>query len=60
MSENTEEKRRISWYRTKIDRELLAALNQRSDLLGALQTLGYLGTLTATGALAWWATLNLA
>ncbi len=60
MTEETQEKRRISWYRTKIDRELLAELNQRSDLLGALQTLSYLGTLAATGALAWWATLHLA
>jgi fatty acid desaturase len=60
MIEDAQEKRRISWYRTKIDRELLAQLNQRSDILGALQTLGYLGTLTATGALAWWTTLHLA
>jgi len=59
MSEDTQETRRIAWYRTKLDRDMLAELNQRSDFLGALQTLGFLGTLTATGALAWWTTLNL-
>ena len=59
MAEEALEKRQIGWYRTKIDRTLLAALNRRSDFFGALQTLGFLGTITATGALAWWATLNL-
>jgi fatty acid desaturase len=52
------EKRRISWYRTKIDRQLLAELNRRSDMLGLLQTVGFLGTLAATGALTWWVTLT--
>lgn len=55
----TQQKLRIPWYRTKIERELLADLNRRSNILGFLQTLGYLGTLTATGALAWWTTLHL-
>ena len=53
-------KRRIPWHRTKLDRALLAELNQRSNLLGFAQTLGYLSTLTATGALAWWVSLHLA
>jgi len=53
------EKRRIPWYRTKVERQLLADLNRRSDVLGLLQTLGYLATLTATGAFAWWTTLHL-
>lgn len=53
------EKRRISWYRTKIDRSLLAQLNQRSDFWGLAQTLGYLGTLTATGAIAWYVSAHL-
>ena len=53
-----QEKQRIAWHRTKIDRQLLADLNQRSDFWGALQTLGYLATLVATGALAWWSTVN--
>ena len=58
MTDDAEVKQRISWHRTKIDRQLLAQLNRRSDFLGALQTLGYLGTLVATGALAWWTTLH--
>ncbi|MEE2657677.1 MAG: fatty acid desaturase [Candidatus Latescibacterota bacterium] len=58
MTEQEQEKRRILWHRTKIDRELLAELNRRSDLLGAAQTLGYLFTLVATGSLAWWVSLN--
>ena len=57
-TEDAQEKRRIAWHRTKIDRQLLADLNQRSDFWGALQTLGYLATLVATGALAWWSTLH--
>ena len=53
-----QEKQRIAWHRTKIDRQLLADLNQRSDFWGALQTLGYLATLVATGGLAWWSTVH--
>jgi fatty acid desaturase len=56
----TQDKRRIPWYRSKVDRGLLAELNRRSDVLGFVQTLGYLATLTATGAFAWWTTLHLA
>jgi fatty acid desaturase len=56
----TQEKRRIPWYRSKVERQLLAELNRRSDSLGFQQTVGFLGILTATGALAWWATLHLA
>ena len=51
-SDRGSEKQRITWHRTKIDRQLLADLNQRSDFWGALQTLGYLATLVATGGLA--------
>ena len=58
MAEDIQETRRITWYRTKLDRDLLAHLNKRSDFWGFVQTLGYLGTLTATGALAWWTTLH--
>ena len=42
----------IAWYRTRIAPAELKTLHQRSDLLGALQTLGYLGTITFTAALA--------
>jgi fatty acid desaturase len=52
-------KRRIAWYKSPIAREELAALNQRSDVLGLAQTLGHLGLLTATGAAAWYASENL-
>ncbi|MEW6752697.1 MAG: fatty acid desaturase [Candidatus Latescibacterota bacterium] len=53
--DDTQDTRRIAWHRTRIDRATLAALNQRSDALGLLQTLGYLSVLTATGAAAWYA-----
>lgn len=55
----------INWYRTKLPREEMKAVHQRSDLLGAAQTLGYLGVLVATASLSlysfyhwpWWCTL---
>ena len=50
---------KIPWYRSPVDRETLATLNQRSDLLGAFQTLGYLGLLALTGAAAWYAAARL-
>jgi len=43
---------KINWYRTPVDRDVLAALNQRSDVKGLLQTLGHLGLLIMSGALA--------
>ena len=52
-------KQKITWYRSPVDRETLAALNQRSDWLGLLQTLGHLGLLVLTGAAAWYAALSL-
>jgi len=42
----------IDWYRTPIPKEELKALHNRSDLLGAIQTLGYLGILGLMGGLA--------
>ena len=47
--------RKINWYRSPVKRELLAALNQRSDGKGLLQALGHLGLLLLTGAGAWYA-----
>ncbi len=58
MDSSKQDKRRISWYRTKVDRKVLAELNKRSDILGATQSIGYLATLVATGTLAWWTTLH--
>jgi fatty acid desaturase len=46
---------KIYWYRTPVERETLAALNQRSDWQGLQQTLGHLGLLLVTGMAAWWA-----
>ena len=45
--------RRIAWYRSPVDRNALAALNQRSDWKGLGQTLGHLGLLACTGAATW-------
>jgi fatty acid desaturase len=58
--EEIQTRRKIAWYRTRLDRQVLAELNRKSDALGMLQTLGYLGTLTATGAAAWYASGHLA
>ena len=44
----------IRWYRSPVSREDLSVLNQRSDLMGMLQTVGYLGTLALTGAAAFY------
>ncbi|HEY3331283.1 MAG TPA: fatty acid desaturase [Capsulimonadaceae bacterium] len=38
----------IKWYRTPIEPDLLKALYRRSDFKAAIQTLGYLGIVTAT------------
>ena len=58
----------IKWYRTKLPKEELAALNQRSDVRGLVQSLGYLGVLVATGVVTfyfwsagqwWWCAFGL-
>ncbi len=49
---------RINWYRSPVDKALLAELNQRSDLLGFAQTGGHLAIIAATAALSWYASLN--
>ncbi len=43
---------RVRWYRCKVPREELAALNRRSDLLGFAQTLGFLALLAASASAA--------
>lgn len=47
--------KKIHWYRSPVQRDVLGDLNQRSDWMGLLQTLGHLGLLTLTGAAAWYA-----
>lgn len=44
----------VDWYRTPIDTALFKRLHERSDVKGFLQSAGYLGTLVATGTLAYW------
>ena len=48
-------KSKINWYRSPVDRDVLAELNRRSDWKGAVQTFGHLGLLTLTGAAAFYA-----
>ena len=43
---------KLHWYRVPLDRAVLAELNRRSDAWGFAQTLGHLGIIMATGALA--------
>jgi fatty acid desaturase len=59
--------RQIRWYRTPIDREVLARLNRKSDAKGFAQALGHLLVLGLTGGAVlvsaatwpWWVTLLL-
>jgi fatty acid desaturase len=44
----------INWYRTPLEPAVLKALYRRSDAKGFAQTLGYLGTLMATGSLCYY------
>jgi len=48
----------IDWYWIPIERQALAALCRRSNLRGALQTLGFLGILACTGSLAYYAGMH--
>jgi fatty acid desaturase len=51
--------RKISWYRSPVDKDTLALLYRRSDWMGLAQSLGHLGLLALTGAAAWVASANL-
>jgi hypothetical protein len=53
--ENERKLRKIDWYRSPVERDQLAALNQRSDWKGLRQALGHLGILLVTGGVAWYA-----
>jgi fatty acid desaturase len=43
--------RRVKWYRCKLTREQMSELNRKSDVLGFMQTGGYLAVLAATATL---------
>ena len=47
-------KQRIKWYRSPLEAADLARLNQRSDLRGLLQCIGFLAVLVCSGGLAWY------
>ena len=49
MQETSANPRPISWYRCPLDPKDFKSLHEKSDLLGWLQTLGYLGVLVSTG-----------
>jgi fatty acid desaturase len=51
---------RIDWYRSPIDKKVLAELTKRNNWRPLLHNLGMLGFSAATGALAVWAFHNLA
>ncbi len=67
MTADAPESSSIRWYRTPLPRDLHARLHERSDLLGFLQTGGYLGVLAIFGSLAvysasawpWWVTVGI-
>lgn len=56
MSEHNE--LTINWYRTKLDKQTLKELNERSDVKGFIQAGGYLAIVAATAALSIYAALN--
>jgi fatty acid desaturase len=45
---------RIPWYRSPVDQASLKELTRRSDLRGALQTLGHIALIAITGAASWY------
>lgn len=46
--------RPIAWYRTPLEPAVLKDLHERSDWMGLLQSVGYLGVLVLTGATAFY------
>ena len=44
--------RPVAWYRTSLDSKVFKSLHEKSDFLGWLQTLGYLGLLVLTAGAA--------
>ena len=54
MADLHDEHATIDWYRTPVQREILRALNARSDVKGLLQTVGFLAVFCCAGAAAIW------
>ncbi len=54
MQETASKPAAITWYRSPLDSGAMKSLHQRSDLLGGLQTLSYLGLLVLTGGAVLW------
>jgi fatty acid desaturase len=52
MQDSVSGPRPVDWYRTPLDKSDFKSLHERSDVLGWLQTLGYLGALVLTGSAA--------
>jgi fatty acid desaturase len=58
ISPDLQQRQRIAWYRTPIDKNLLRELSQRSDRLGALQTATYFGLYGLTATLSVYAAIH--
>ena len=61
LKQFTEEQRispAINWYRSPLPPGAMKELHQRSDLLGAVQTLGYLAIYAAAAALTIWSSFH--
>jgi len=57
LKEFTEDVRKnvaITWYRTKLTKEQIKEVHQKTDLKGAIQTLGFLAILIGAGVAAWY------
>jgi fatty acid desaturase len=50
--------RSITWYRTPLESKVFKSLHEKSDLLGWLQTGGFLGILLLTGGTAFYSSLH--
>jgi fatty acid desaturase len=55
MQDPVSNPRPITWYRTPLDKKDFKSLHEKSDFLGWLQTLGYVGLLVLSGGLALYA-----
>ncbi|MCE0524093.1 MAG: fatty acid desaturase [Methylacidiphilales bacterium] len=55
MQETSPNPRPVAWYRTPLDKKDFKSLHEKSDFMGWLQTLGFLGLLLLTGGSALYA-----